>query len=71
MDPMHIESGDGVESSWLSKGNAWAKLNKHEEAIYSYDKELMHNPNNIDAWNNKGNSLSKLVSCQQYNVANM
>jgi tetratricopeptide (TPR) repeat protein len=35
-------------------------LNNSDEAIRAYDKAIEINPKYSDAWNNKGNSLSKL-----------
>jgi len=50
--------------------SAWAELiegkepeearKKYEKAIECYDKVLKINPNDTEAWNNKGNALNKL-----------
>jgi tetratricopeptide (TPR) repeat protein len=41
-------------------GRSYSLLQKHEEALKSYSKALDINPNDADAWNNKGLALESL-----------
>jgi len=45
---------------YFELGNIYEKLAKHEEAIGSYDKAIEIDPDNTDAWNNKGTILGEL-----------
>lgn len=40
--------------AWSSKGLAFHRLGKYEEATKCYDKALEIDPNYVTAWNNKG-----------------
>src|SRR5271157_692852 len=42
-----------------SGSNNVSILNKSDEALKAYDKAIEINPQNTDAWNNKGDALSK------------
>ncbi len=42
-----------------SGSNNVSILNKSDEALKAYDKAIEINPQNTDAWNNKGDTLSK------------
>jgi len=44
----------------LTKGNAFAKLVKHDDAIKAYDEALRLNPKLAAAWNGKGTALKLL-----------
>ncbi len=44
--------------SMTNKGDSRGRLNKSDEAITAYDKAIEINPNDSDAWYNKG-TLSK------------
>ena len=44
---------------WLCKGSSFAELGLHEEAIECYDEAIAINPQYLEAWYNKGNSLAE------------
>ena len=46
-----------IQIAWNNKGNVLTKLNKSDEALKAYDKAIEINPQNADAWNNKGVAL--------------
>lgn len=54
---------------FFNQGCELEKLEKYEEAIKCYDKSLEIEPNNPDAWRNKGNiaykkdDYSKAIDC--------
>ena len=43
-----------IQMLGYNKGVALHKLNKSDEAIKAYDKAIEINPQNSDAWYNKG-----------------
>ena len=54
------------EKDWIKNGLFFAREEKYEEAIKSFDKALEINPHYSKAWNNKGIVLAKL---KKYNDA--
>jgi tetratricopeptide (TPR) repeat protein len=40
--------------SWIKRGTALDDSGNHEEALQAYDNTLALNPNDINAWYNKG-----------------
>ena len=51
-----IEEADG----WYNRGVVLQDKEKHEEAIVCYDEAIQLDPENLAAYNGKGNSLRKL-----------
>ncbi len=51
-------SGPNTAIDWVSKGNAFRKQGKHDEAIKAYDEAIRLDPNDADAWYNKGEALN-------------
>jgi Flp pilus assembly protein TadD len=49
-----------MEKSMANKGDSRGRLNKYDEAITAYDKAIEINPNDSDAWYNKGVALDNL-----------
>jgi superkiller protein 3 len=47
--------------AWNNRGAALDNLNRHDEAIDSYDEALLIDPFDIYAWNNKGVALGVLA----------
>ena len=43
-----------MSDAWNNKGLALDNLGRYEEAIKYYDKAIELDPNNADAWYNKG-----------------
>ena len=45
---------------WNAKGVVLEKLDRTEEALFSFDETLKIDPKNIAAWYNKGHALAQL-----------
>ncbi len=56
-DAIHLKSDN---RSLLGLGNALYAQGKHDEAIQDYNKAIEINPQDADAWNNKGRALKSL-----------
>ena len=52
--------GQQTAAYWCTKGNALAKLVKHDDAIKAYDEAIRLNPKLAAAWNGKGTALKLL-----------
>jgi len=64
-----IASSDLVLQTKLRQSDSWyyriAFLSDTQDILASYDKALQINPDNIDAWNDRGNYLQKLGRYQE------
>jgi tetratricopeptide (TPR) repeat protein len=64
-----IASGDLVLQTKLRQSDSWyyrtAFLSDTQDILASYDKALQINPDNIDAWNDRGNYLKKIGRYQE------
>jgi tetratricopeptide (TPR) repeat protein len=54
----------------INRGIALDSLYRYEEAIAYYDKAIMNEPGNVQAWNNKGYSLVNLALAAQKDSGN-
>lgn len=52
---------------WDNKAYSLTRLGRYGEAIECYDKELVLNPHNESAWNNKGMLYNKLGDREKMN----
>lgn len=60
-------SGDAIAATpYIDRGNALQKLDRHEEALASYDKAIALDPGSADAFNDRGTVLQCL---QRYDEA--
>ena len=50
--------------NWLEEGNKWIEKGDYQKAIDSYEKAIALNPNDADAYNNKGVALDNLGEYQ-------
>jgi tetratricopeptide (TPR) repeat protein len=48
------------EERWVKKGNIFDSKGQYKEAIASYDKALQIDPEDADAWFDKGETLKKM-----------
>ena len=48
------------ENTWISKGNSFAKIGKHEEAIWCYDEAIKIKPDSASIRYNKGTILARI-----------
>ena len=48
------------EQDWVKEGNNLDSKGKYDEAIAYYDKALMIDPTDADAWFDKGETLKKM-----------
>jgi Flp pilus assembly protein TadD len=53
--PFHAEA-----DAYVQRGIELGNLEKHEEALKSFNKAIHLQPDNADAWNNKGHALMAL-----------
>ena len=53
-------TNENTASAWISKGDSLNLQDKYDEAILAYDRAIELDPQNVDAWYDKGLALSAL-----------